>query len=159
MRMDQRQEMTAKDLVNTYSEMELFRIIRDYGEDRFAKNIAKHIVAARKEKPIETTFELNEIIKASIPAKVRATGGHPSKRTYQAIRIELNRELDVLENSMHRQAFCIVALVYLADFLIARILHAVYLVRTQKLHNQSVQILCSRSDYYLVRVHIHTAKR
>ena len=100
MRMDQRQEMTAKDLVNTYSEMELFRIIRDYGEDRFAKNIAKHIVAARKEKPIETTFELNEIIKASIPAKVRATGGHPSKRTYQAIRIELNRELDVLENSI-----------------------------------------------------------
>ena len=95
MRMDQRQEMTAKDLVNTYSEMELFRIIRDYGEDRFAKNIAKHIVAARKEKPIETTFELNEIIKASIPAKVRATGGHPSKRTYQAIRIELNRELDL----------------------------------------------------------------
>ena len=90
----------AKDLVNTYSEMELFRIIRDYGEDRFAKNIAKHIVAARKEKPIETTFELNEIIKASIPAKVRATGGHPSKRTYQAIRIELNRELDVLENSI-----------------------------------------------------------
>ena len=100
MRMDQRQEMTANDLVNTYSEMELFRIIRDYGEDRFAKNIAKHIVAARKEKPIETTFELNEIIKASIPAKVRATGGHPSKRTYQAIRIELNRELDVLENSI-----------------------------------------------------------
>ena len=74
--------------------------IMDYGEDRFAKNIAKHIVAARKEKPIETTFELNEIIKASIPAKVRATGGHPSKRTYQAIRIELNRELDVLENSI-----------------------------------------------------------
>lgn len=69
-------------------------------EDRFAKNIAKHIVAARKEKPIETTFELNEIIKASIPAKVRATVGHPSKRTYQAIRIELNRELDVLENSI-----------------------------------------------------------
>ena len=80
--------------------MELFRIIRDYGEDRFAKNIAKHIVAARKEKPIETTFELNEIIKASIPAKVRATGGHPSKRTYQAIRIELNKELEVLENSI-----------------------------------------------------------
>ena len=100
MRMDQRQEMTAKDLVNTYSEMELFRIIRDYGEDRFAKNIAKHIVAARKEKPIETTFELNEIIKASIPAKVRATGGHPSKRTYQAIRIELNHELDVLRDNL-----------------------------------------------------------
>ena len=100
MRMDQRNTQTAADIVNTYSEMELYRIIRDYGEDRFAKNIAKHIVAARKEKPIETTFELNEIIKASIPAKVRATGGHPSKRTYQAIRIELNRELDVLENSI-----------------------------------------------------------
>lgn len=100
MRMDQRQELTAKHIVNEYSEMELFRIIRDYGEDRFAKNIAKHIVAARQVKPIETTFELNEIIKASIPAKVRATGGHPSKRTYQAIRIELNKELDVLENSI-----------------------------------------------------------
>jgi len=100
MRMDQRQELSAKDIVNDYSEMELFRIIRDYGEDRFAKNIAKHIVAARQIKPIETTFELNEIIKASIPAKVRATGGHPSKRTYQAIRIELNKELDVLENSI-----------------------------------------------------------
>ncbi len=81
MRMDQRNAQTAKDIVNTYSEMELFRIIRDYGEDRFAKNIAKHIVQAREEKEIETTFELNDIIKASIPAKVRATGGHPSKRT------------------------------------------------------------------------------
>lgn len=100
MRMDQRQEVTARDIVNDYSEYDLYRIIRDYGEDRFAKNIAKHIVAARQEKPIETTFELNEIIKAAIPMKVRATGGHPSKRTYQAIRIELNRELEVLENSI-----------------------------------------------------------
>lgn len=100
MRMDQRNLQTAKDIVNTYSEMELFRIIRDYGEDRFAKNIAKHIVQAREEKEIETTFELNEIIKASIPAKVRATGGHPSKRTYQALRIELNRELNVLKDSL-----------------------------------------------------------
>ncbi|MGN0317636.1 MAG: 16S rRNA (cytosine(1402)-N(4))-methyltransferase RsmH [Lachnospira sp.] len=100
MRMDRRQEMTAKDIVNSYSEYDLYRIIRDYGEDRFAKNIAKHIVMARQDKPIETTFELNEIIKAAIPAKVRAVGGHPSKRTYQAIRIELNRELDVLENSI-----------------------------------------------------------
>lgn len=100
MRMDQRNIQTARDIVNTYSEMELFRIIRDYGEDRFAKNIAKHIVQARKEKEIETTFELNEIIKASIPAKVRATGGHPSKRTYQALRIELNRELNVLKDSL-----------------------------------------------------------
>lgn len=100
MRMDQRQEITAKDIVNEYSEFDLYRIIRDYGEDRFAKNIAKHIVAARQEKPIETTFELNDIIKAVIPMKVRATGGHPSKRTYQAIRIELNKELEVLENSI-----------------------------------------------------------
>lgn len=100
MRMDQRQEVTARDIVNDYSEYDLYRIIRDYGEDRFAKNIVKHIVAARQKKPIETTFELNEIIKAAIPMKVRATGGHPSKRTYQAIRIELNRELEVLENSI-----------------------------------------------------------
>ena len=100
MRMDQRNTQTAKDIVNGYSEMELYRIIRDYGEDRFAKNIAKHIVKARQEKEIETAGELTEIIKASIPAKVRATGGHPSKRTFQAIRIELNRELQVLEQSI-----------------------------------------------------------
>jgi 16S rRNA (cytosine1402-N4)-methyltransferase len=100
MRMDRRQTLTAKNIVNEYSEYDLYRIIRDYGEDRFAKNIAKHIVQARENQEITTTFELNEIIKAAIPAKVRATGGHPSKRTYQAIRIELNRELDVLENSI-----------------------------------------------------------
>ncbi|MBS6518073.1 MAG: 16S rRNA (cytosine(1402)-N(4))-methyltransferase RsmH [Clostridium sp.] len=100
MRMDQRNTQTAKDIVNGYSEMELYRIIRDYGEDRFAKNIAKHIVKARQEKEIETAGELTEIIKAAIPAKVRATGGHPSKRTFQAIRIELNRELQVLERSI-----------------------------------------------------------
>lgn len=100
MRMDQRRTETAKDIVNGYSEMELYRIIRDYGEDRFAKNIAKHIVKARQEKEIETAGELTEIIKAAIPAKIRATGGHPAKRTFQAIRIELNRELQVLENSI-----------------------------------------------------------
>ena len=100
MRMDQRNPTTAADIVNGYSEMELFHIIRDYGEDNFAKNIAKHIVKARAEKPVETTGELSEIIKAAIPAKVRATGGHPAKRTFQAIRIELNHELDVLENSI-----------------------------------------------------------
>lgn len=100
MRMDERNEKTAKDIINGYSEMELFRVIRNYGEDRFAKNIAKHIVRARMDKPIETTFQLNEIIKAAIPAKVRATGGHPSKRTYQAIRIELNHELDVLKDTL-----------------------------------------------------------
>ena len=100
MRMDRRQELTAADIVNTYSEDELYRIIRDYGEDRFAKNIAKHICIARSSKPVETTYELNEIIKNAIPAKIRATGGHPSKRTYQAIRIECNRELDVLKESI-----------------------------------------------------------
>lgn len=100
MRMDQRQELTAADIVNTYSEMELYRIIRDYGEDKFAKNIAKHIVAARQKAPIERTSELTQIIKAAIPMKVRMAGGHPSKKTFQAIRIELNRELEVLENSI-----------------------------------------------------------
>lgn len=100
MRMDQRNPQTAADIVNDYSEMELFHMIKDYGEDRFAKNIAKHIVKARAEKRIETTEELNEIIRAAIPAKVRATGGHPSKRTYQAIRIELNHELSVLEDHL-----------------------------------------------------------
>lgn len=100
MRMDQRQQFTAKELVNTYSEMELYRIIRDFGEDKFAKNIAKHIVAARGEKPIETTGELIEIIKAAIPAKIRMNGGHPAKRTFQAIRIELNKELEVLQDSL-----------------------------------------------------------
>ncbi len=100
MRMDQRNSRTAKDIVNQYSEKELYRIIRDFGEDRFAKNIAKHIVAARQEKEIETTGELTEIIRASIPKKVQATGGHPAKRTFQAIRIELNRELEVLQDTL-----------------------------------------------------------
>lgn len=99
MRMDRRQSLTARDIVNDYSEMDLFRIIRDYGEDKFAKNIAKHIVQNRQRKPIETTFELNEIIKAAIPAKMRQNG-HPSKQTFQAIRIECNRELEVLRESL-----------------------------------------------------------
>jgi 16S rRNA (cytosine1402-N4)-methyltransferase len=100
MRMDQRQTLTAKDIVNEYSEMELYRIIRDYGEDKFAKNIAKHIVNARKEKTLETTGELIHVIKAAIPMKMRAVGGHPAKKTFQAIRIELNRELEVLDQSL-----------------------------------------------------------
>lgn len=100
MRMDQRNSRTAKDIVNQYSEKELYRIIRDFGEDRFAKNIAKHIVAARQEKEIETTGELTEIIRAAIPKKVQAAGGHPAKRTFQAIRIELNRELEVLQDTL-----------------------------------------------------------
>lgn len=101
MRMDQRQAMTARDIVNTYSESELCRIIRDFGEDRFAKNIAKHICQARAKKPIETTFELTEVIKGAIPMKIRATGGHPAKKTFQAIRIELNQELAVLQDSLN----------------------------------------------------------
>ncbi len=100
MRMDQRQKLTARDIVNDYDESSLYRMIKDYGEDQFAKNIAKHIVQARSVKPIETTFELNAIIKTAIPAKMRAVGGHPSKRTFQAIRIECNHELDVLKDSL-----------------------------------------------------------
>ena len=99
MRMDDRQSLSAMEIVNEYPEMELFRIIRDYGEDQFAKNIAKHIVKARTEAPIETTGQLNEIIKAAIPAKMRMNG-HPSKKTFQAIRIECNHELEVLKESL-----------------------------------------------------------
>ena len=100
MRMDQRQMQTASDIVNGYEEKELYRIIRDYGEDKFAKTIAKHIVAARQVKPITTTGELTEIISESIPMKMQVKSGHPAKRTFQAIRIELNRELDVLRDSL-----------------------------------------------------------
>ena len=100
MRMDQRQKTTARDIVNSYSEAELYRVIRDYGEDRFAKNIAKHIAAEREKGPIETTGQLNEIIRHAIPMKIQKTSGHPSKRTFQAIRIELNHELDVLKDSL-----------------------------------------------------------
>lgn len=107
MRMDNRIDYTAKDIVNDYSESELFRIIRDYGEDSFAKNIAKHIVRARQEKPIETTFELVEVIKAAIPMKVRKKAGHPAKKTFQAIRIELNKELEVLKNTLDDMIDCL----------------------------------------------------
>ena len=100
MRMDQRDELTAFTVVNEYTENELFRLIRDYGEDQFAKNIAKHIVRNRSVKPIETTLELAEIIKAAIPAKFREKG-HPAKKTFQAIRIEVNSELDILKNSIN----------------------------------------------------------
>lgn len=99
MRMDRRQRLTAGEIVNSYSEGELYRIIRDYGEDQFARNIAKHIVKNRALKPVETTFELNEIIKAAIPARMRRDG-HPSKQTFQALRIECNRELEVLRESL-----------------------------------------------------------
>ena len=100
MRMDTRQSMTARDIVNDYSERDLYRVIRDYGEDKFAKNIAKHIVIARAKEPIETTGQLTEIIRAAIPMKYQKKSGHPAKRTFQAIRIELNRELEVLRDSL-----------------------------------------------------------
>ena len=100
MRMDQRQTQTAGDIVNGYEEKELYRIIRDYGEDKFAKNIAKHIVKERQKKTIETAGELTDIIRAAIPMKVQVTGGHPAKRTFQAIRIELNHELEVLSDHL-----------------------------------------------------------
>ncbi len=100
MRMDRRQTMTARDIVNDYSERDLYRVIRDYGEDRFAKNIAKHIVIEREKRSIETTGQLTEIIRGAIPMKFQKKSGHPAKRTFQAIRIELNRELDVLKNSL-----------------------------------------------------------
>lgn len=100
MRMDNRQTLTARDIVNQYSETELYHIIKDYGEEQFAKNIAKHIVKERDTAPIETTYQLNEIIRNAIPAKVRANGGHPSKKTFQAIRIACNRELDVLRDTL-----------------------------------------------------------
>ena len=100
MRMDRRDQLTAADVVNSYSEAELFRIIRDYGEDQFAKNIAKHIVMYRQKKPVETTLELSEIIRGAIPAKMREGKGHPAKKTFQAIRIEVNHELEILKDSI-----------------------------------------------------------
>ena len=101
MRMDPRDELTAYDVVNTYTEAELTRILKDYGEERFAGSIARHIVRARAERPVSTTFELSDIIKASIPAKYRDKKGHPAKRSFQAIRIEVNHELDILRDSLN----------------------------------------------------------
>lgn len=129
MRMDQRQEMTAKDIVNDYSEEELFRVIKGYGEEKFARSIARHICLARKDKVIETTFELNDIIKAAIPIRARSAGGHPSKRTFQAIRIELNQELTILEQSIDqmidllnpRGRICIITFHSLEDRIVKRI--------------------------------------
>ena len=100
MRMDRTEKGTAADIVNGYSKEELARVIREYGEDRFANRIADNIVKVRSGKPISTTGELVEIIRSSIPLKVQKTGGHPAKRTFQAIRIELNGELTTLENSL-----------------------------------------------------------
>lgn len=100
MRMNRSDEFSAYDVVNSYEEEKLFRIIKDYGEERFAKRIASNIVNERNLKPIESTFELVEIIKKSIPAKFRREGPHPAKRTFQAIRIEVNSELDILNKAI-----------------------------------------------------------
>jgi len=97
MRMDATQTLSAKEVVNTYDERQLFTIIRDYGEDNFAKNIAKNIVLARQQHPIETCGQLVEIIDKSVPHSVRKKGSHPAKRTFQALRIEVNKELDGLD--------------------------------------------------------------
>lgn len=100
MRMDREGDLTAYDVVNTYTEQALIRILRDYGEEKWAVRIAKRIVARRKEQPIETTFQLADLVKEAIPAAARKEGGHPAKRTFQAIRIEVNRELAVLEEAI-----------------------------------------------------------
>lgn len=102
MRMDKSLEISAKDIVNTYSEDEIAEIIREYGEEKWASRISKFIVQERKNKKIDTTFELVEIIKNAIPAGARRNGPHPAKRTFQALRIEVNKELDVLNNSIDK---------------------------------------------------------
>ncbi|MBE6067857.1 MAG: 16S rRNA (cytosine(1402)-N(4))-methyltransferase RsmH [Clostridium lundense] len=100
MRMDRRIEFSAYNVVNEYSFEELYKVIREYGEENFAKRIAQFIVEHRNEKPIETTGELTEVIKRAIPAKFRREGPHPSKRTFQAIRIEVNGELRILNKAI-----------------------------------------------------------
>ena len=100
MRMDNDAELSAYDVVNTYSEAELKRVIKDYGEENWSARIAKLIVERRATMPIRTTFELVDAIKAAIPKKMRDENQHPAKRTFQAIRIEVNRELDVIEKTL-----------------------------------------------------------
>ena len=100
MRMNRDEALSAYDVVNKYPEEEIYRIIRDYGEEKWAKRVAGFIRKARDEKPIETTLELVDLIKAAIPAKARREGPHPAKRTFQAIRIEVNRELSILRQTV-----------------------------------------------------------
>ncbi len=102
MRMDHRNGRTAADIVNSEPEEEIVRILRDYGEERYAKNIAKNIIKERSAAPLKTAGDLNRIIRESIPKKQQREGGHPSKRTFQALRIECNRELEVLKNSIDK---------------------------------------------------------
>jgi 16S rRNA (cytosine1402-N4)-methyltransferase len=107
MRMDQEEQKTARDIVNEYSEEELYRMIRDYGEDRFARSIARRITKEREQAPIETTGQLVHLIEQAIPRKVQKTGGHPAKRTFQALRIELNRELTILDEVINTMIDCL----------------------------------------------------
>ncbi len=100
MRMNRENPLSAYEVINNYEEEEIYRIIRDYGEEKFAKRIARFIVENREKKPIETTLELVEIIKSAIPAKARREGPHPAKRTFQAIRIEVNSELSILNKAI-----------------------------------------------------------
>lgn len=153
MRMDNRQELTAYQVVNEYTESELYHIIKNYGEDKFAKNIAKNIVIARQKEPVKTTKELADIISYSIPMKVKKQGGHPAKRTFQAIRIEVNHELEVLERNINDMIdllnpggrFCIITFHSLEDRIVKkafrtaqnrvhahRIFRFVYVVRNQR---------------------------
>lgn len=102
MRMDQHGMLTAHDIINTWEEREISRILADYGEERFARNIARKIIAAREEQPIETTGELVELIKSGIPAAARRTGPHPAKRSFQALRIAVNDELGAEEAALEQ---------------------------------------------------------
>lgn len=128
MRMDRTGDVSAYTIVNEYSETELFHILRDYGEEAFAKNIARHIVMRRQEAPVKTTFELVDIIDAAIPARVRAKGAHPAKRTFQALRIACNRELEVLEEVLEPMIdaltpggrFCVITFHSLEDRMVKR---------------------------------------
>ena len=106
MRMDRSSSLTAREIVNTYSAEELTRILREYGEEKCASRIAAGIVKRRAVRPLETTGELSEIVRASIPARMREKGGNPDKRTFQAIRIACNRELDVLRDSLDTMTIC-----------------------------------------------------
>ena len=102
MRMDQRQLLNAADVVNGYTEEQLIAMLRDYGEERFAKGIAKAIIEARQDKPIATTQELSDIVKSAVPTKYQIKKGHPAKKTFQAIRIEVNNELNILQKTLDK---------------------------------------------------------